>query len=189
MVILISLQPLSKGTYIGSKDTLGKPIGGGDIQYNNGDTFSGNFKNGKAWHSGNYITDDFEYDGNWNNNMAHGKGVCEYKKYGVYEGWFANGKREGFGRMEWSRGMWTYEGQWEDDHVNGEGTFKMENGDSITGKNWTDSKINGYGTMFYANGDRYDGNFVNANKDGSGTMHYASGKKHTGTWSKNRQIS
>ena len=105
-------ESLPAGVYHG-QCMNGKPEGMGEVIFNNGDRFNGEFKAGRidgkgTWTSG---TSGNTYDGSWR-----------------------NGKRNGEGTYRWSHGSQQYVGEWADDKREGKGTFKWANGDRFEGE-------------------------------------------------------
>jgi hypothetical protein len=91
----------------------GKPDGIGEVTFNNGDRFSGEFKNGRI----------------------NGKGTWTSGTSGnTYTGSWSNGKRAGEGTYSWSHGTQQYVGEWADDKRQGRGTFTWANGDRFEGE-------------------------------------------------------
>ena len=126
----------TNGKYTGNR-VDGKKIGEGTYEWNNGDKYEGEFK------------DD----------LMHGKGKLTIVGKGTYEGEFVRGKKSG------------------------EGTFKFINGDRYIGE-WVDDKMQGSGQYTFANGDYYKGTFANNQFNGSGT-YTKDGKSYAGTWKNN----
>jgi hypothetical protein len=83
----------------------------------------------------------------------------EFANMSVYEGEWANGKREGDGRQVFADGDW-FEGKWQSDVPDGKGRLTWKAGE-----------------LSY-----FEGMFDSGIPDGPGTLVYASGKKLNGTW-------
>jgi hypothetical protein len=96
----------------------------------------------------------------------------------VYEGEFAAGGRNGFGKSLWKSGR-MYEGQWKDDKQHGNGKQVDLSGDVYEGE-FTDGKQTGYGKYRWTNGDVYEGNWKDNNR--SGTLTLPSGTRYVGIW-------
>jgi|GEM_PF-4907564 len=129
----------------------------------------------------------YDYDGYTKNNLpdGYGKATFKDKKYGVYEGYFIQGKRHGQGTQTWPSGD-KYTGAWKDHKKHGQGTYTWPNGNKYTGA-WKDHKKHGQGTFTWADGDKYTGAWKDDKKHGQGTYNYASGNKYTGTWKDNKK--
>ena len=121
-------------------------------------------------------TDGSTYTGEWKNGKRHGKGTLVYADGRKYEGPFENDCFHGKGTLTLSDGR-TIHGLWR----NGEQiTARFTNGDIFTGK-WEDNgKFCGNGTVTLPNGDRYSGGFQDNKYHGQGVMSYADGSKYTG---------
>jgi len=62
-----------------------------------------------------------KYEGNWKNNLMHGKGTYLKPDGFKYEGEFKNGIRTGFGKTFWHNGFFI--GEWNNGIYNGKGVF------------------------------------------------------------------
>lgn len=78
-------------------------------------TYEGNFRDGMKWGSGNMISHEGEYKGEW-----------------------AEDEKSGPGRMTFANGD-VYDGQWRNGFRQGEGTYKYFNGDRYMGS-WIKDK-------------------------------------------------
>ncbi len=72
------------------------------------------------------------YEGQWENDFKHGKGVEKFANGTVFEGYYVNGKPEGIGRYAWPNGEF-YEGEWLNGMKHGSGMWKGAKGDSYVG--------------------------------------------------------
>ena len=86
---------------------------------------------------------NYEYVGDWADNMRHGQGRC----------YFYNGD--------------LYQGQWEKGKRCGQGTCFMQNGERYVGM-FEDDKKHGQGTLWSSTGTKYVGQFQNDQKHGEG---------------------
>ncbi|MEZ4874141.1 MAG: hypothetical protein R2793_01470 [Flavobacteriaceae bacterium] len=94
-------------------------------------------------------------DGDCNN----GWGKYEYSN-GYYDGFWKNGKKEGYGLYKWT-GTGKYIGNWSNDNMNGYGVYIAENEDNIVGE-YQNGQLNGLGVT--VSGDTWEqGIFVNGN--------------------------
>ena len=82
-------------------------------------------------------------------NCENDKGVYIYTNGFKYEGQFANGLREGRGKLITPDGE-TYDGMWAKDAFNGQGTYIWASGAKYTGE-WKNGVRDGYGIYFYGN--------------------------------------
>jgi hypothetical protein len=95
--------------------------GWGETTYYNGDSYVGNFINGKRHEFGTYF----------------------YKDGSVFEGDWKNGDREGFGVLTLATGQ-KYEGEWKNDLMNGFGIYYFDCGCIYKGE-FKDDKLHGEG--------------------------------------------
>ena len=96
-------------TYTGETNERGEPHGKGFAEYGNGDSYDGEFKDGKMHGQGvGEFADGSRYEGQFKDDGAHGQGVAE----------FASGER--------------YEGQWKDSKFHGRLFTTRPDGSSFT---------------------------------------------------------
>lgn len=151
---------LDGGTYNGEVDPVSnEPNGTGTMEYSNGDTYKGNWKNGKC----------------------HGEGTMTYANGDVYSGEWANGEKNGFGVYTWSDGR-VYEGNYKDNQRDGKGEYHGWTGFTTVRGGWkgtyygtsVGNVFEGDGVFEFDNGDRFEGTFQN-NKFWKGTITYQDG--------------
>ncbi len=137
-----------------------------------------------------------EYTGNWKNSEQNGEGSYTFKSGSKYTGEFKNGKRHGKGTYIWADGE-KHTGQWMDDKQHGEGSYYKKDGTVLTGV-WKEGKYqgkigevtgcifgdcdNGYGTYVWENGEKYTGYWVSGRRKGQGSNYFASGERYEGEW-------
>ncbi|MCM3781555.1 hypothetical protein M3231_01075 [Neobacillus mesonae] len=98
------------------------------IEYESGETYQGQMKNGLKCGTGVYRwSDGSKYEGQWFNDREYGFGVKEY----------ANGD--------------SYRGEWKDGLYNGNGIYKWNDGTLYEG-GWLDNLEHGYGTKIHRTG-------------------------------------
>ena len=102
--------------YTGELDAQGRPHGSGKMQYSDGGSYEGEFKEGKR----------------------SGKGKMVFPSGNVYEGDFANDLQNGVGVMQINTIGDRYEGEFRGGRANGHGVRNYANGDQKEGqwKNW-----------------------------------------------------
>lgn len=112
-------------------------------------------------------------------NMGVTARAVEYKVVGKYTGDWKDGKKHGFGALVYANGS-KYEGEWRDGMRHGRGVYWVVEGSNGSGKlrkqyagEWASDKRCGVGTLFYPNGARYEGFWVDNNREGTGRMEYA----------------
>lgn len=97
------------------------------------------------------------YSGEWKQGVMNGQGIFNYYSGEQYTGEYRNNERVGYGKMIWTNQEW-YEGEWEKDFMSGEGTYNFVNGDKYVGK-WQFGKMNGLGTYSFHNGMKLTGSW------------------------------
>lgn len=120
--------------------------GKGKYIYPNGDTYEGNFVNGKkdgqgtlAFPSGNV------YIGQFANNVFNGKGIYKFADGEIYDGNWVDNKRSGKGKTTFDGDI--YEGDYVNGKKEGRGTYTFKDGDYYTGE-WKNNNHNGYGKFY-----------------------------------------
>ena len=92
-------------------------------------------------------------------NCQDGWGKYEYEG-GHYDGFWKNGKKEGYGLYKWT-GTGKYIGNWENDNMEGYGVYIAENDDNIIGQ-YSNGQLNGLGVT--VTGDKWEqGMYSNGN--------------------------
>lgn len=99
------------------------------------------------------------YEGFWHNDKRHGYGYEKYCNGNTYHGQFKQGRAHGKGIYSWITGE-TYDGNWEEGLKQGQGVWKTQKGDSYSGE-WHQSKAHGYGVQIWANGVKHEGKVQN----------------------------
>jgi hypothetical protein len=89
---------------------------------------------------GEYTTDDFSYQGDFEEDLFHGHGTLAWQNGEAYGGEFAKGDINGQGEMAFLDGS-RYIGQWRDGRMHGIGTFL-----TVDGKKWTGAWCHGMST-------------------------------------------
>ncbi|HPD83477.1 MAG TPA: hypothetical protein PLK85_06650 [Alphaproteobacteria bacterium] len=88
------------------------------------------------------------YSGWMLNGVPHGEGTYIWVDDGtIYKGDFVDGKRDGYGVMEWPDGE-KYEGYWKNEELNGLGTYTWPGGTYYKGY-WKNGLRDGRGEMVY----------------------------------------
>ncbi|CAM6128771.1 unnamed protein product [Calypogeia fissa] len=103
------------------------------------------------------------YRGHWKNNLWHGTGLLYGLSGEVYVGSFEYGKRSGCGKQTYRHWMdekdtyHVYNGEWANDKRNGIGTLTMVNGNVYIG-HWVDDMKEGLGVFYYKEKEsKYEG--------------------------------
>ena len=81
--------------------------------FENGDTYTGGFKDGKK-HGRGILTslNGRKYDGNWEAGVPHGPGIATFPNGKTYTGEYKHGRPYGHGTWTYKDGR-TYDGVWE----------------------------------------------------------------------------
>jgi len=90
------------------------------------------------------------YEGDWENDVKHGKGYEILPTGSHYEGDFLNGKPDGYGVFKWKNGE-IYEGEWKSGLKHGKGIWRGIKGESYEG-DWKNGKAEGVGIHIWRNG-------------------------------------
>eukprot|EP01041_Mallomonas_annulata_P007180 gene7180-14628_t len=137
----------------------GLPCGKQEVTYANGDKYSGEMVSGKYQGKGQFIWSNGQgsYDGDWRNNLPHGRGNRV----------FSNGNR--------------YVGSYDLGEINGEGLMLFSNGDQYVG-DWKRGLFDGKGSITYRHGERYEGLFKNGYRFGEGKYVYTDGGYYEGEY-------
>ncbi|PWJ41855.1 hypothetical protein [Sediminitomix flava] len=125
-------------------------------------------------------TEGGSYEGQWKNDMFHGKGTLILADSSNYTGYFVQGKMQGNGTYKWANGN-EYKGYFYDDQPNGQGEMFFANGSYHEGS-WKEGYTFGYGRHLYVDGSEYLGNWLGNMRHGEGIMIYPDGSMEQGTW-------
>lgn len=144
----------SSAIYRGPYNERGQRHGQGEMVWNNGDVYRGNFVNNHR-HGHGELTFGHngvhgEYVGEWQHDQMHGHGTRRYANGDCYVGAYENSIR------------------------NGEGRFYYANGDLYWGQ-WRHNQMHGPGRYYYASGQRFEGTFVHSKRTGKGKLQRTDG--------------
>ena len=129
------------------------------IHYHNGDKYEGQILRTLRDGYGVYICSDkekrsnYEYMGNWKNNLRDGFGKCFFYSGDLYVGNWKLGKRHGHGDHFYRKGE-RYTGDWKNDAREGSGALVSSNGQKYEGRFKQDRK-HGEGRMILPDGTVY----------------------------------
>ena len=199
-----STSPVVPSEAKGSSDKSAPQAEFKRIEYDGGDVYEGETRNGKrhgkgkyTWSDGSFYDGEWKddrkdgngkqshpdgtcYDGGWKDDKMDGFGVLVYFNQSRYEGHWSEGTENGHGMLTFANGN-SYDGEWKDGNENGHGIKKYINVGVYDGE-WKDGDENGHGIMKYINGDVYDGEWKDGNENGHGTMTFANGNRYDGDW-------
>ncbi len=165
--------------------------GEGILVLENGIKYVGQFQNGKYegigicyWPNG-----GGRYQGEWKNNLPHGKGSRLLSTGKMQAGWFENGifvgneprseelvARDGVEHID-RKSTGCIIGDCE----NGRGVYVYNPNKMYTG--WfRNGKVHGTGVCHFENGSKYEGEWSNNQPHGQGTMTYPDGRECSGQW-------
>lgn len=141
-----------------------------EIEYENGDSYSGPIVQGARSGEGTYTFQNGDiYVGTFVNGLFNGKGIYTTESGDMYEGNFVEGQILGQGLATYANipGINTYEGFWADGMASGRGKLTFDLGDNYEGQ-FERGRFHGKGVMSYTNGDVYDGTYVEGKPQGEG---------------------
>lgn len=155
------------GNILEGKFIAGKLSGKGKLMNNKGETFTGDFENGKKKGTGKEITKQFAYEGTYDDNTMNGKGTIQFfEEKNKYIGDFFNNELTGTGTYIWDSGE-RYEGTLIKGNYHGRGVFTWPDGQVYEGE-YINGIKEGQGKMTYPNGNIYEGPYVNGYPHGIG---------------------
>lgn len=130
----------------------------------NGDTYQGEFKEGKSHGRGQYTwsIDNSSYMGEFREGLKHGKGRWKSGLGAVgsinqYEGDYESDKKHGYGVFMWASGN-LYKGEYREDERHGFGEMNWTDGTRYVG-DWCHGIQHGKGQMVLPNGSLKEGYF------------------------------
>lgn len=126
-----------EGSYSGNlKNNV--PEGHGQFTFADGDTYQGDWHEGKIHGNGIYtFADGSRYEGSWKDGIKSGCGLYVFANGDSYSGEYLNGNRHGQGTYTWGSGR-KYVGQWAFNRRNGFGTLYDRNGSVLFQGQWRD---------------------------------------------------
>ncbi|MBP7473676.1 MAG: hypothetical protein KBF83_07720 [Pyrinomonadaceae bacterium] len=167
-----------------SKCLSGNCLNGfGKYLFANGNTYEGNFVNGRGNGKGKVVnTDGSSYVGDFVNGKMEGRGIFLSANGNTYNGLWANNVRSGLGKETIQKSGEFYNGQFAHDKRNGKGIVKYQNGDIYDG-DWVNGLREGQATYTFKNGSYYIGGFVKDKQEGFGKQFNKLTNNMTeGTW-------
>ena len=169
------INPKNENIYIG-KIAEGKRNGTGQLIYQDGTQYEGNFKDNEFDGYGVYKCKLYIYKGNYISGKMNGKGKYEdLIKKSIYEGDFVDDKKNGYGIEKYSDGS-IYKGEFKNDVKEGKGnlilrSYKNKDNDLIYTGEFKNNQICGVGEMKISNKKDYYGEWVNNEMNGYGMAH------------------
>ena len=151
------------------------------VEFENGDVYEGEWKNGYMHGKGTYIwCDGDRYEGDFKDGYRSGKGKYVWGpssefKGDVYEGDFLKGDRTGIGTYTWGNESKyagdKYEGAFYCGTKFGKGVYTFASG-AIYDGSFVDDEITGKGIYIYKDGSSYSGEVKNGKRHGKGLRYY-----------------
>ena len=92
------------------------------------------------------------YEGNWKDDVRHGRGYERHANQNVYIGEFFEGKVQGHGQFKWANGE-EFDGQWVQGVRHGKGIWKGIHSNNVYVGDWCKNRSEGYGTYTWPNGE------------------------------------
>mmetsp|Transcript_19640 Transcript_19640/g.36181 ORF Transcript_19640/g.36181 Transcript_19640/m.36181 type:complete len:737 (+) Transcript_19640:5078-7288(+) len=194
-IIWLTLNSRNKDQHKTGEFNSGKLNGYGVARYGPFGIYKGSFKEGKRCGQGvmNY-TDlthrcswlpetEGEYEGEWQDDLRHGKGKMLWPSGIRYEGNFKRDRRHNVTGKIWFGNGDTYEGEWVDDLMHGRGVYSSHNGKVYRGR-FKSGDFGGEGLLLFPNGEKYEGQVVSMEPEGRGKMYYNSGNRYHGDFVK-----
>ncbi|XP_067459329.1 alsin-like isoform X2 [Thunnus thynnus] len=158
----------------------GRVHGRGNMEWPDGRTYSGNFKNGLEDGYGeckmpNKLLDKPDtYQGHWREGKIHGFGKYKYANGEVYEGCFYDDQRHGYGMLSSGKLARTsssvFIGQWVHDRKTGYGVYDdITRGEKYMGL-WVDDQRHGNAVVVTQHCVYYEGTFRENKMSGTGLL-------------------
>lgn len=165
-------------------------VGDVTVDYLNGAIYVGAYDKDNGWRVG-YgkmtYADGGVYEGEWKENLRHGKGTLYLESGSKYVGDFRDDFMDGFGTYYFSNGN-VYEGEFVKDFFNGKGKMTYANGDVYEG-DFVNDRMEGKGTLVSASGNKYVGDFIGDMMEGTGTLYNKEGEVlFEGKWKENNPV-
>ena len=176
------------GTFLHPLGGLGQECLSGNCEsgkglylFESGDTYEGDFKDGKRHGKGVYSwKDGKKYEGRFENGIIEGKGTFTWSSGNKFKGNYKNNKIDGRGIFEWADGR-RYEGEYKDGKMEGYGIYSWPDGYRYEGA-FKKNLRHGTGIYAQANGERYQGKYVEGKKQGKGVYEWPDGRRYEGQY-------
>eukprot|EP00736_Rhodelphis_marinus_P012841 Rmarinus@m.29637 len=168
-----------QATYEGERNDKRQRHGKGLAVFSNGDTYEGDYVEGKRHGKGKYtFKNGAVYEGDYVDNVKHGHGKLTYPDGGSYEGSFVNGKRKGRGVYYYPNND-CYVGSWIDGKRSGAGTYFFLQSKTQYSGTWEDG-VMVEGEWIFQDGSRYKGAFSGNKPGGGGAFQFSNGNEVRG---------
>mmetsp|Transcript_5455 Transcript_5455/g.15470 ORF Transcript_5455/g.15470 Transcript_5455/m.15470 type:complete len:346 (-) Transcript_5455:72-1109(-) len=160
--------------------------GYGRYRWQNGDTYEGFYRLGKACGRGRKVTQRCTLEGEFEDDRLHGTGRKSFRKSEtVYEGRLKQGEYDGAGRLRWSDGHEMLGDFVGNALVAGHKSFGP--GGHYAGQ-WRNGLAHGLGVRVFENGDVYRGQFAFDFRHGAGSYSWRTSRAlFRGSWAAGRE--
>ena len=118
------------------------------------------------------------YEGEWKNGKRDGFGILNWNNESKFMGTFYENKVLGYGKL-WNENGDIYKGIFNDYEAKGLGIYKTKFGAFFKG-NWDNDKQNGFGLEKWPKGSNFIGEYLNGNKNGIGILHFEEKTRYEG---------
>jgi len=159
--------------------------GQGRFTYPNGDVYDGEWQQDQAHGLGVFTAKDLKYEGQWENDLKHGQAVEAWDDSSSYRGTYVEGQKQGFGVFSWPDGS-VYTGEFNVNNVEGEGTFTWKDSRKYQGQ-WLGNHMHGHGKYEWPDKRVFEGQYINDVKEGEGTFLWSDGRRFVGQWKDGKQ--
>ncbi|CAF3443636.1 unnamed protein product [Rotaria sp. Silwood1] len=166
------------GSYEGDRNEKNERHGFGKATLPNGDTYEGQYQNGKRHGTGTYRFSNTARD--YVKNKRHGKGIFYYPDGSKYDGDWNENVREGYGTYTYPNND-TYEGEWKNHQRHGKGTYTYAATKAQYIGTWINGKRQGPGELQF-NRYRYVGKFRENYPKGKGKFVFKNGYQQNGEY-------
>lgn len=154
--------------------------GHGKAAYATGDTYDGEFLDGKRNGKGIYTwANGAKFDGDYNQN-SRSYGKLTYPDGSFYVGHYKDNKNNGFGTRKYANGD-VYTGHWINGKKHNEGTYEFGLSAQRLKGSWDNGKLS-RGSWSWSDGTHWDGSFRYQQPHGSGTWTFPSGASERGEY-------
>eukprot|EP00347_Sterkiella_histriomuscorum_P023389 403334820 len=153
--------------------------------YTENQKLKGRMKNGQGI---GFLENGDIFSGQWKDGKRDGFGSCKFFKGGYYKGQWVNDQILGEGVLVIIDGL-TIGGKFKENGMVVAGQkyqILYPNGEYFDGQINQQQKKNGKGAYFYSNGDFYEGDWVNNKRQGKGKLYMDDGSEYTGDFSNDK---
>ena len=157
------------------------------VKNDEGDAYIGEFRKGTTIREGRGILishENYMYEGFWIDDVKFGFGRMIVFNGNVYQGEWNNDKSEGRG-LYCTDNQMIYKGDWKENKCHGTGVELYNDGSKFMGK-FKNGEKNGKGFFKWIDGRQYKGYFKGGLMDGLGDLTWPDGRSYSGEWKENK---